>query len=199
MSAAAAPDLVTGSDGVRRCAWADGAPEYRDYHDLEWGRAVHGDQAIFERLSLEAFQSGLAWITILRKRAAFRAAFAGFDPAAVAAYGPPDVDRLMTDAGIVRNRAKIVATISNARAVLALQDGEGPGALDRLVWSYAPVRRRRPRTRADVPASTAQSTSLATALRGAGFAFVGPTTAYATLQALGVVDDHLVGCVAAGR
>jgi DNA-3-methyladenine glycosylase I len=197
VSRAPSKDLVVDGDGVARCPWGASSPEYRDYHDKEWGRPVHGDQEIFEKLSLEAFQSGLAWITILRKREGFRDAFDGFDPVLVAAYGPRDVERLMADAGIVRNRAKITATVANSRAVLALIDADGPGALDRLFWSYAPTRHPRPRSSADVPATSPESVALAKALRKAGFAFVGPTTAYAALQALGVVDDHLDGCVAA--
>lgn len=188
--------VVVGADGVPRCAWASGAAEYLSYHDQEWGRPVHGDQAIFERLCLEAFQSGLAWITILRKRDAFRRAFDGFDPGTVADYRPADVSRLMSDAGIVRNRAKIEATVANARALLALTEADGPGALDRLVWAARPARHRRPRTPDQVPARTAESTALARTLRKAGFSFVGPTTAYATMQAIGVVDDHLAGCAA---
>ena len=197
MTPTASPDLVVDEDGVARCPWGASSPEYRAYHDKEWGRPVHGDQEIFEKLSLEAFQSGLAWITILRKREGFRAAFDGFDPVLVAGYGPGDVERLMADVGIVRNRAKIAATIANSRAVLALVDAEGPGALDRLFWSYRPARHPRPRSSADVPATSPESVALAKALRKAGLAFVGPTTAYAALQALGVVDDHLAGCVAA--
>ncbi|HEY7857510.1 MAG TPA: DNA-3-methyladenine glycosylase I [Candidatus Nanopelagicales bacterium] len=197
MTPAPSPDLVVDEDGVARCPWGASSPEYRAYHDEEWGRPVHGDQEIFEKLSLEAFQSGLAWITILRKREGFRAAFDGFDPVVVAAYGPGDVERLMADAGIVRNRAKIAATVANSRAVLALVDADGPGALDRLFWSYRPARHPRPRSSADIPATSPESVALAKALRKVGFAFVGPTTAYAALQALGVVDDHLAGCVAA--
>lgn len=176
-----------------RC-FGDGDPLYATYHDEEWGRPVHGDLALYERVSLEAFQSGLAWITILRKREGFRAAFDGFDPRAVAAYDESDVDRLMADAGIVRNRAKITATIANARALLALQ--EAGGSLDTLFWSYAEAAGRRPRPRLfeDVPAVTAESTALSKELKRAGFRFVGPTTAYAAMQACGIVDDHLAGC-----
>jgi len=161
-----------------------------EYHDTEWGRPVHGDVGLFERLSLEAFQSGLSWATILRKRPAFRAAFAGFDPHVVADFGSDDVDRLLADAGIVRNRAKIEATIANARAVVQLD-----GGFDELVWSFALPGRPRPRTLADVPAVTDESTALARTLKQRGFRFVGPTTAYALMQALGLVDDHLEGCV----
>lgn len=186
---------VPGPDGRPRCPWALGTPDYLDYHDDEWGRAVHGERELFERLSLEAFQSGLSWITILRKRPAFRAAFAGFEPDVVAAYGPADVERLLADPGIVRNRAKIAATIANARAVLDLD-----GGLDALLWSFAPdgTGRAAPQAVGDVPAITAESTALAKALRSQGFRFVGPTTSYALMQAVGMVDDHLAGCVARG-
>jgi DNA-3-methyladenine glycosylase I len=190
-------DLIVGEDGRTRCAWAASAPEYRAYHDEEWGTPLRGDDALFERVSLEAFQSGLSWITILRKRPAFRAAFAGFHIASVAAFGPADVDRLLDDAGIVRNRSKIEATLHNARVVLEL-----PGGLSTLLWSYAPdpARRPRPVAMADVPATSAESTAMAKDLKKRGLRFVGPTTAYALMQATGMVDDHLVGChVAAAR
>ncbi len=187
--------LVVGDDGLARCGWGASTPDYVVYHDTEWGRPVHGDGAIFERLTLEAFQSGLAWITILRKREGFRAAFDGFDPEAVAAYGEADRARLLADAGIVRNRAKIDATIANARALVTLLDADGPGALDRLVWSFAPPPSRpRPRSSADVAATTPESAALAKELKRRGFVFVGPTTAYAGMQAMGLVDDHLAGC-----
>jgi DNA-3-methyladenine glycosylase I len=182
--------LAEGPDGRTRCWWAVSAPEYVAYHDEEWGRPVRTAQGLYERLCLEAFQSGLAWITILRKREAFRAAFAGFDIAAVAAFGDDDVARLMADSGIVRNRAKILAAIQNARAALEVDDLAG------LVWSFAPPSRARPAARADVPAVTAESTALAKELKRRGFAFVGPTTAYALMQACGLVNDHLEGCVA---
>lgn len=201
MSAADTGDLVIGADGRRRCWWGASPPDYVDYHDREWGVPVHGDTAVFERLTLEAFQSGLSWLTILRKRPAFRSAFAGFDIAAVAAFGAADEARLMGDAGIVRNRAKIAATLANARAAAALREADGEGALDRLVWSFAPDDRRRPvpSGRADLPATTPESSALARALKAAGFRFVGPTTAYAAMQAMGLVDDHLAGCHARGR
>jgi DNA-3-methyladenine glycosylase I len=190
--------LVVGDDGLARCAWAAASPDYRAYHDTEWGRPVHGDAAIFERITLEAFQSGLAWITILRKREGFRAAFAGFDITAVAAFGPGDRERLLADVGIVRNRAKVDAALANARAALALLDDEGEGALDRLVWSFAPAARTRRLTSFDdLTASTPESVALAKALKKRGFAFVGPTTMYAAMQAMGLVDDHLDGCSAA--
>jgi DNA-3-methyladenine glycosylase I len=185
---------VPGSDGRRRCPWALAAPEYGRYHDEEWGRPTHADVPLFERLALEAFQSGLSWLTILRKRDAFRRAFAGFDPNVVAAFGPADVTRLLGDSGIVRNRAKITATITNARAVVRLRGDEGEGALDSLMWRYAPNPRPRPRSTADVPAATAESVALAKALKQHGFVFVGPTTVYATMQACGLVDDHLRDC-----
>ena len=180
-------ELRAGPDGRARCPWAVSAPEYVAYHDQEWGRPVRDDAALYERLSLEAFQSGLSWLTILRKRPAFRAAFAGFDPAAVAAFGARDVERLMADAGIVRNRAKIEATIANARATLRVDLGA-------LVWGFAPPPRPRPATAAEIPPQTPESTALSRALKREGFVFVGPTTAYALMQACGLVDDHLAGC-----
>lgn len=176
-------------DGVARCAWAGAAPDYVSYHDDEWGRPLHGVVPLFERLCLEGFQSGLSWLVILRKRPAFRAAFAGFDPAAVAAFGPGDVDRLLADAGIVRNRAKIEATVHNARRVLELDR-----PLDALLWSFAPAEHPRPATPADVPATTPESTAMAGELRRRGLKFVGPTTCYALMQAAGLVDDHVAGC-----
>jgi DNA-3-methyladenine glycosylase I len=186
--------VVPGPDGRRRCPWGTSAPDYVAYHDEEWGRPVRDADGLFERLCLEAFQSGLSWLTILRKRPAFRAAFAGFAIEAVAAFGPADVERLMADAGIVRNRAKIDAAIANARAAAELDDLPG------LLWSFAPdpASRPAPRTTADVPATTPESTALAKALKARGFRFVGPTTAYALMQACGLVDDHLEGCVARG-
>ncbi len=189
-----ATGLVLGVDGRLRCAWATSAPEYVDYHDQEWGRAVHGEVALFERITLEAFQSGLSWLTILRKREGFRRAFDGFDPERVARYGAQDEARLLADAGIVRNRAKVAAAITNARAVLRLRESV-PGGLDALVWSFAPAADRPPPpSPAEIPARTPESVALAKALRGHGFAFVGPTTAYAAMQACGLVDDHLAGC-----
>jgi DNA-3-methyladenine glycosylase I len=174
-----------------RCPWGAGtSADYVAYHDDEWGRPVHGDAALFERLSLEAFQSGLSWLTILRKREAFRAAFAGFDPAAIAAFDAADETRLLADAGIVRNRAKVAATIANARAVLDLDR-----PLSELLWSFAPTSPRpAPVSVTEVPAVTPESTAMAKALRAKGFRFVGPTTAYALMQATGMVDDHLAGC-----
>lgn len=192
-------DVITGEDGRRRCRWAGSAPDYVRYHDLEWGRPVHGETALFERFTLEAFQSGLSWLTILRKREGFRRAFDGFDPERVAGYGPDDVARLLDDPGIVRNRAKIRAAVTNAAAVLRLRDAVD-GGLDGLVWSFAPDPggRPAPTTLGDVPASTSGSTALAKELRRHGFVFVGPTTAYAAMQACGLVDDHLTGCQARG-
>jgi DNA-3-methyladenine glycosylase I len=190
-------DLVTGPDGLDRCRWGASAAEYVAYHDTEWGRPVHGERALFERITLEAFQSGLSWLTILRKREGFRAAFAGFDPEVVARFGDDDRARLLADPGIVRNRAKVDAAVTNARAVLDLRDGPG---LDALLWSFAPdpATRPVPRRLADVPATTPESTALAKALKRHGFVFVGPTTAYAGMQACGLVDDHLAGCHARG-
>jgi DNA-3-methyladenine glycosylase I len=183
---------VAGPDGKLRCPWGLSAPEYVAYHDDEWGRPVRGDQAIFERLCLEAFQSGLSWLTILRKRENFRKAFAGFDIPAVAAFTDADAARLLADAGIVRNRAKINAAITNARAALELTDG-----VSDLVWSYAETRPRpAPRTLADIPPQTDGSKALAKELRKRGFVFTGPVTVYATMQACGLVNDHLEGCFA---
>ncbi|MBF5046045.1 DNA-3-methyladenine glycosylase I [Aggregicoccus sp. 17bor-14] len=176
----------------RRCPWAGSAPDYRQYHDEEWGRPRLEDTELLERLSLEAFQSGLSWLTILRKREAFRKAFHGFEPERVARFGPRDVERLLGDAGIVRNRQKIEAAVTNARATLALQ--RGGGSLAQLIWSFAPARRPAPRSPADVPASTPESRALAQTLKREGFCFVGPTTAYALFQAVGVVNDHLADC-----
>jgi DNA-3-methyladenine glycosylase I len=182
--------LVLGPDGRLRCGWAGSAPEYLAYHDTEWGRELRGDQAMFERLTLEAFQSGLSWITILRKREAFRAAFHDFDLERVAAFGEDDVRRLLQDPGIVRNRAKVEATVANARAALDL--GE---SLSDLLWSFAPEGpRTAPPTRADVVATTPESTAMAKELKRRGFRFVGPTTAHALMQATGMVDDHLAEC-----
>ena len=182
---------MTGPDGRSRCGWAGATPIYLDYHDDEWGVPQHDDVRLFEKLCLEAFQSGLSWLTILRKREAFRAAFAGFEPERVAGFGEADVDRLLTDAGIVRNRAKIEAVVANARATLDLPDG-----LSALLWSFAPDPRgrARPASFAELAPTTPESTAMAKDLRRRGFRFVGPTTAYALMQACGLVDDHLVGC-----
>ena len=187
--------LVIGDDGLARCRWGASTPEYQLYHDTEWGVPVHGEHALYERFTLEAFQSGLSWLTILRKRPAFRRVFADFDPEVVAAFGPDDVERLVADPGIVRNRAKVLAAVTNARAVLGLR--ETAGGLDALVWSFAaPPDRPRPRAGAEVRAVTPESTALAKVLKKHGFVFVGPTTAYAAMQACGLVDDHLAGCYA---
>jgi DNA-3-methyladenine glycosylase I len=179
-----------GPDGRSRCPWALSAPDYLDYHDGEWGRPVGDDDAMFERLTLEAFQSGLSWLIILRKRPAFRAAFAEFSIPTVADFGTSDVERLLGDAGIVRNRRKVEAAIANARAALEL-----PRGLRAHIESFAPARRpRAPRRLTDVPATSAESTALAKDLRKRGFRFVGPTTMYALMQATGIVDDHLADC-----
>ena len=177
-------------DGLTRCGWATSAAEYVGYHDEEWGIPLHGDDALFERVCLEAFQSGLSWITILRKRPAFRAAFAGFSIDAVAAFTAADEERLMSDAGIVRNRAKIAAAVRNARAAQQVDEG-----LDALLWSFAPdPPPPRPAALADVPATSPGSVAMARELKRRGFAFVGPTTAYALMQATGMVDDHVASC-----
>lgn len=180
---------AAGPDGLLRCPWSLGSPEYLGYHDDEWGWPVRDDVGPFERLCLEAFQSGLSWLTILRKRDNFRAAFRGFDIEAVAAFGPVDVDRLLADAGIIRNRAKIEAAVANARAALGL-----PAGLAALAWQFVPDRDRAPVSLADVPARTSESTALSKELRRRGFRFTGPVTAYATMQACGIVNDHLRGC-----
>jgi DNA-3-methyladenine glycosylase I len=187
-------DLVTGPDGRARCGWAASSPLYVAYHDEEWGRPVHGDQRLYERLVLEAFQSGLAWITVLRKREAFRRAFDDFAPERVARYDEGDIARLLADEGIIRNRAKIEAAIVNARRVEELG-----GGLDALMWSYAPAPTSAPQALGDVPATTPESIALAKELRRRGFRFVGPTTAYATMQACGLVNDHLAGCFVRGQ
>jgi DNA-3-methyladenine glycosylase I len=185
---------IAGPDGALRCPWALSTADYVTYHDEEWGRPVHGDDALFERLSLEAFQSGLSWITILRRRAGFRAAFADFEIAKVAALTDEDRERLLADPGIIRNRAKIDATLANARVLAEW----APGELDELIWSHAPDHAARPvpKTLSDVPAVTPESTALSKALKKRGLRFVGPTTAYALMQACGLVDDHLADCVA---
>jgi DNA-3-methyladenine glycosylase I len=186
--------LVRGADGLRRCSWATSTPDYVAYHDDEWGRPVIDDVRLYEKICLEGFQSGLSWLTILRKREGFRRAFAEFAPAAVARFGARDIKRLLADAGIVRHRGKIEATIANARATLLAQ--ERFGSLAALVWSFEPPRRRRaaPRRLGDIAAKTAESTALSKALAELGFRFVGPTTAYAAMQSLGLVNDHLAGC-----
>jgi DNA-3-methyladenine glycosylase I len=182
---------VVGVDGVARCPWGAGDPVNLAYHDTEWGMRVSGEAAHLERLTLEAFQSGLSWLTILNKREAFRAAFAGFDADVVAAYDESDVERLMADAGIVRNRRKVDAAIANARATVALR---AEGGLEAFIWSFRPAPGPAPRTTADVPTTSPESLALSKALKKAGFAHVGPTTMYALMEAVGLVDDHLAGC-----
>ena len=184
--------LSPGSDGEPRCWWATSAPEFVSYHNDEWGRPVVDDRGLFERLSLEAFQSGLSWLTILRKREAFREAFDGFDIESVARFGKRDVVRLLRNTEIVRNRAKVEAVIANAQAALRLaEDGD---SLSPLIWTFAPKRSRTPRRRGDLPAMTRESTALARDLKRRGFRFVGPTTVYALMQACGIVNDHISGC-----
>jgi DNA-3-methyladenine glycosylase I len=179
---------------VTRCWWAGSDPLYLAYHDREWGQPLRGDDPLFEMLSLEAFQAGLAWITILRKREAFREAFAGFRLEPVTRFGDKDVARLMGDAGIVRNRAKIEATIGNARAALGLPD-DPDGRLTSFTWSFAPpARHARVRSMAELPSVTPEAIALSKALKSRGFRFVGPTIVYSFMQAVGMVDDHLAGC-----
>lgn len=187
--------LVPGTDGLLRCGWVGATgkqhADYLDYHDREWAVPVHGEQVLLERLCLEAFQSGLSWLTILRKREGFRAAFAYFHPETVAAFGPEEIEALMHDSAIVRNRRKIAATIANAAATIELRRH---GGLDAAFWASRPASHRRPASLRDVPASTAESAALAKRLKSAGFAFLGPITMYAAMQACGVVDDHVRGC-----
>lgn len=185
--------LVTGDDGIIRPAWAASDPLLRDYYDREWGRPVRDEQGLFERISLEAFQSGLSWATILRKRENFRTAFDGFDPEKVAAYTDEDRQRLMDDAGIVRNRRKIDATINNAQATLDLR---ADGGLADLIWSHQPDVHPAPRTLEEVPTTSPESEALAKALRKKGFVFVGPTTIFALMEAVGIVNTHLIGSTA---
>ncbi|WP_392468518.1 DNA-3-methyladenine glycosylase I [Arsenicicoccus cauae] len=182
-------EIVIGEDGLARPPWAATDPLLRDYYDTEWGMPVRDERGVYERLSLEALQSGLSWATILRKRPAFRAAFADFDPDVVAAYGERDVERLMGDAGIVRNRRKIEATITNARATVALRR---EGGLPELVWSHRPAATPAPRTLAEIPTTSPESVALSRALKARGFRFVGPTTMHALMEALGIIDTHLV-------
>ncbi len=182
---------MVGDDGLGRCPWGAGDPINLAYHDTEWGMRVSGEAAHLERLTLEAFQSGLSWLTILNKRENFRAAFADFDADAVAAFGPDDVERLMADPGIVRNRRKVEAAVTNARATVALREH---GGLEAFLWSFRPEPGPAPLTTADVPTSSPESIALSKALKKAGFAHVGPTTMYALMEAVGLVDDHLEGC-----
>jgi DNA-3-methyladenine glycosylase I len=191
------PDVVRGPDGVRRCSWGASAPEYIASHDAEWGRPLVDDRRLYEKLCLEGFQSGLSWLTILRKREGFRRAFANFDATKVARYGKREVTKLLNDASIVRHRGKIEATIANARAIVDVE--EHHGSLAALIWSFEPKgRRRAPRALADIPAKTEASQALSKELLRLGFRFVGPTTVYAMMQSAGLVNDHLVGCDARG-
>ncbi|MCL2542579.1 MAG: DNA-3-methyladenine glycosylase I [Nocardioidaceae bacterium] len=183
--------IEIGEDGVARCPWAGGPGPMRDYHDTEWGVPIHGEAAYLERMTLEAFQSGLSWAIILRKRPGFRAAFAGFDAEAIAAYDDADVARLMDDPGIVRNRRKIEAAITNARATLDLREH---GGLEELVLGFVPEEPPAPATASEWLTSSPESVALAKALKRSGFAFVGPTTMYALMQAVGLFDPHLTGC-----
>ncbi|AXV07555.1 DNA-3-methyladenine glycosylase [Euzebya pacifica] len=193
MAVDAHDDVIVDEDGTSRCWWPGTHEGYVAYHDTEWGEVVHDDVRLFEKLCLEGFQSGLSWLTILRKRPRFREVFDGFDPVVVARYGEDDIAGLLGDPGIIRHRGKIEATIANARATLDIQDRHG--SLDAFVWGFAPADPRpRPRSRADIPATTTESTALAKALKGQGFRFVGPTTAYAFMQSMGMVNDHLAGC-----
>jgi DNA-3-methyladenine glycosylase I len=193
---APAGGVVVGPDGLARCPWAAANPVSRHYHDTEWGLPIHGERGLYERITLEAFQAGLSWLTILTKRPAFRAAFAGFDPERVAELDEDGLERLLANPAIVRNRAKILAARTNARATLALR---AHGGLDRLVWSHRPERSPAPRTAAEIPTATPESRALAADLRRHGFVFVGPTTSFALMQAAGLVDPHLVGCHRRGR
>ncbi|ADU49834.1 DNA-3-methyladenine glycosylase I [Intrasporangium calvum] len=180
---------VIGADGLARPAWASVDPLLRDYYDTEWGVPVRDEQGLYERICLEGFQAGLSWATILRKRPSFRAAFADFDPDVVAGFGAGDVERLMGDAGIVRNRMKITATIQNARATVALRD---EGGLVDFVWGFQPAETPRPGEQSEVPTVSDESKALSRALRKKGFAFVGPTTMFALMEAVGIIDTHLV-------
>ena len=187
--------VAAGPDGLPRCPWALTQPDLMAYHDEEWGLAVHGETALFERLTLEAFQSGLSWLTILRRREGFRAAFDGFDADLVAAYDDRRVEVLLADERIIRNRAKVEASIRNARAVVGLRDR---GGLDELIWSHRPDESPQPETVEEVPATSAASKELATVLKARGLSFVGPTTAHALMEACGLIDTHLTGCFRRG-
>jgi len=184
------PGIVVGDDGLARPGWASVDPMLRDYYDTEWGMPVRDEQGMYERISLEAFQAGLSWATILRKRPAFRTAFDGFDPERVAHYGQAEIERLMADAGIVRNRAKILAAITNAKATIRMRDN---GGLAAFVWSFQPPETPAPRTSAEIPTTSPESLALSKALRKEGFAFVGPTTMHALMEAVGIIDTHLIG------
>lgn len=183
-------DVVLGVDGLARPLWAAHDPLLKEYYDTEWGMPIRDETGLFERLSLEAFQSGLSWVTILRKRPAFRSAFQGFDPEAVAAFGDSDVERLLSDPGIIRHRGKITATIANARATLELRSD---GGLADFIWAFKPADTPRPRTFAEVPTQSPESQALARALKAKGFRFVGPTTMFALMEAVGIVNTHLLG------
>jgi DNA-3-methyladenine glycosylase I len=186
--------VVVGEDGRARCRWASSDAEYLRYHDEEWGTPLHGDRALFEKMCLEGFQAGLSWITILRKRPMFRVVFHGFAPERVAIMGDDEIEAAMVNEGIIRNRAKILSTIKNARLTLELTK-DNPGAFDELMWSFAPKpRKKRLSSMAEVPAVTDESIAMSKALRGLGFGFVGPTTMYALMQSAGMVDDHVTGC-----
>jgi len=192
---AAMPEGVTiGEDGIRRCRWGNSAPEYAAYHDTEWGFPVADDVRLFEKLSLEGFQAGLSWLTILRKREGFRKAFKGFDPGKVARFGERDIQRLLADASIIRHRGKIEAVINNAQRMIELRETDG--SLAAYVWQFEPSRPRTPRNGAAVPAVTPESQAMAKDLKKRGWRFVGPTTAYAFMQAMGLVNDHIKGCTA---
>jgi DNA-3-methyladenine glycosylase I len=191
------PALAIDDRGVARCPWGAGTPDYLAYHDHEWGVPTVDERTLFEKLCLEGFQSGLSWLTILRKRDGFRQAFDNFDAPTVAGYTSADVERLVNDASIIRHRGKIESTINNARRLIELWD-EG-SSLARLIWAHEPANRRAPERMDDLPATTPESTALAKELKRRGFSFVGPTTAYAAMQAMGVVNDHLVGCVSRDR
>jgi DNA-3-methyladenine glycosylase I len=187
-------DVIVGDDGLARCRWGASDAEYQRYHDEEWGFPLHGDQKLFEKMCLEGFQAGLSWITILRRRPAFRDVFHGFDPVLVAAMGDDEVEAAMANAGIIRNRAKVLSTIKNAKLTLELTTGH-PGAVDELMWSFAPPpRAHRLTSMSQIPAVTPQSEAMSKALRKLGFGFVGPTTMYALMQSAGMVDDHVAGC-----
>jgi len=193
-AAAPKPDVIVGDDGKARCRWGASDPGYLRYHDEEWGWPLHGDHKLFEKLSLEGFQAGLSWITILRRRPAFREVFHDFEAERVAAMGEDEIEAAMQDARIIRNRAKVLATIKNARLTLDLTQDD-PGALDRLMWSFAPPpRKKRLTSMSQLPAVTDESTAMSKALRKLGFGFVGPTTMYALMQSSGMVDDHIAGC-----
>ena len=197
-SAGGGTPAVMGPDGRARCPWGSAPSDLQRYHDEEWGLEVRGETALFERLTLEAFQSGLSWLTILRRREGFREAFDGFDVDRIAAYDDGRAQALLADTRIIRNRAKVAATISNARAAVALRESDGPDALDRLIWSHRPETSPRPQTVEEVPTTSVESAALAKHLKARGFSFVGPTTAHALMEACGLIDTHLTGCFRRG-